>query len=293
MPAEIIDGKALAKSLQKKLSEKVAELQPALGRSPGLAVVLVGDNPASKVYVRSKTKKARRCGLEVSDIVLPADTSDEQLQSELRRLSETPAVDGILLQLPLPAGLDELAALQSIAPEKDADGLHPTNQGFLLRGAEGFEPCTPKGSMLLIKQACEQLGRSDNLSGLNAVVVGRSILVGKPMALMLLDAHCTVSVCHSRTKNLAHFTQSADIVVAAVGRERLLTAEHVKPGAIVIDVGINRTEAGDLVGDVDFDSVVDIAGAITPVPGGVGPMTITVLLQNTVRAAERSLANKI
>lgn len=289
MSAEIIDGKALAKSLQEKLSEEVAQIKTGLGRSPGLAVVLVGENPASKVYVKSKSVKARKCGIEVEDVVLPSDTSDRQLQDELRKLSQRSDIDGILLQLPLPDGLDEFAALQCIAPEKDADGLHPMNQGLLLRGADGFEPCTPKGSMLLIEQACQQLGRPSDLSGMNAVVLGRSILVGKPMALMLLDANCTVSVCHSRTKDLASFTRSADILVAAVGRENLVSAEHIKPGAIVIDVGINRNAEGKLVGDVDFDSVVEVAGALTPVPGGVGPMTITVLLQNTVKAASRKI----
>ena len=264
-------------------------IEERLGRPPGLAVVLVGENPASKVYVKSKSARAKKCGITVRDIVLPADTSNEQLQAELQALNNADEIDGILLQLPLPDGLDEFSAINAISPEKDVDGLHPLNQGLLLRGADCFEPCTPKGCTLLISQALSQLGKGPDLSGMNAVVVGRSILVGKPMALLLLAANCSVSMCHSRTKNLGEYLSRADIVVAAVGRERMIDSEHLKPGAIVIDVGINRTAEGALAGDVDFESVKDVAGAITPVPGGVGPMTIAVLLQNTVRSAERKL----
>ncbi|MCB0323565.1 MAG: bifunctional methylenetetrahydrofolate dehydrogenase/methenyltetrahydrofolate cyclohydrolase FolD [Bdellovibrionales bacterium] len=287
MTAHILDGKALAAEVQRNLTVQVENLTPRLGRSPGLAVVLVGNNPASEVYVRSKSKKAKQCGIAVTDVHLPSDIGDEALQRQLRELSARADIDGILLQLPLPKGLNEFAALQCIDPSRDADGLHPYNQGLLLRSEYCPQPCTPKGSMALIDRGRQLLGLPTDLSGQHAVVVGRSILVGKPMALLLLDRHCTVSVCHSRTKDLVEECRRADILVAAVGRERILGREHVKPGAIVIDVGINRTAEGTLVGDVDFEAVRDVAGAITPVPGGVGPMTIAMLLQNTVDSAQR------
>ena len=289
MPAEIIDGKALAKSVEKQLKERVAEITPMLGREPGLAVVLVGDDPASQVYVASKSKKAKRCGIAVHDAKLPADTSNDALQSELRSLSEKEDIDGILLQLPLPDGLDELAALSCIAPEKDADGLHPISQGLLLRSAAAPRPCTPKGCVCLIEEGRRLMGQDRSLESLHAVVVGRSILVGKPIACMLLDRNCTVSICHSRTRDLAEEVRRADIVVAAVGRAGLIKKEMVKDGAIVIDVGINRLDDGRLVGDVDYEGVSQVAGAITPVPGGVGPMTIVMLLSNTVDAAQAKI----
>lgn len=288
MSAQTLDGKALAKQVQSGLADRVSALVAGGNAAPGLAVVLVGDNPASKVYVRSKTKNAEKAGLRVIDVTLPSTVTDSELQSRLVALGEDPAVDGILLQLPLPAGLDEFAALLKIPPEKDADGLHPMNQGLLVRGAKtGHLPCTPLGSMLLVDEAMKLLGRSQDLSGLHAVVVGRSILVGKPVGLMLLERNCTVELCHSRTKNLAETCRRADILVAAVGRAKLIGAEFVKPGAIVIDVGMNHDAEGNLCGDVDYASVREVAAAITPVPGGVGPMTIAMLLANTVTAAER------
>jgi len=293
MPAEIIDGKALAKSVEKQLKADVAKITPLLGRAPGLAVVLVGDDPASQVYVASKSKKAKRCGIEVCDLKLPSSTDNETLQSELRALSARTDVDGILLQLPLPSSLDEFQALSCIAPDKDADGLHPTNQGLLLRGAPAPRPCTPKGCLSLVEEGRRLLGLDNNLQGLHAVVVGRSILVGKPLALMLLDRHCTVSICHSRTRDLAEECRRADVIVAAVGRANIINEEMIKPGAIIIDVGINRLEDGRLVGDVDFEGASKLAGAITPVPGGVGPMTIAMLLSNTVDAAYSLTKNRV
>lgn len=292
MPAQILDGKALSQQVQAELAIRVEKILSAGSRAPGLAVVLVGDNPASKVYVRSKTKNAEDCGMRVIDVQLPADIGNERLQSKLLDLSADPGVDGILLQLPLPKGLDEFAALLCIAPGKDVDGLHPVNQGLLMRGSDsGHQPCTPLGSMLLVDQALKQLGASTDLTGKHAVVVGRSILVGKPVALMLLARNCTVEMCHSKTRDLDSVCRRADILVAAVGKAKLITEKSVKSGAIVIDVGMNRDEEGKLCGDVDFASVLEIAGAVTPVPKGVGPMTIAMLLSNTVNAAERALKN--
>ena len=291
--AQVVDGRALSQKVQAELSERVSTLSAQGHMTPGLAVVLVGENPASKVYVRSKTKNAEKCGMRVIDVHLPASVSDAELQRKLRELSADESVDGILLQLPLPKGLNEFQALLQIAPEKDVDGLHPVNQGLLMRGAEtGHLPCTPSGSMLLLDQALQQLGQSLDISGKHAVVVGRSILVGKPIALMLLGRNCTVEMAHSRTKDLREVCLRADILVAAVGKARLIDASYVKPGAIVIDVGINHDESGQLCGDVDFDSVQTKAAAITPVPKGVGPMTIAMLLANTVSSAERRRAGR-
>ena len=296
MTAQLVSGKALADEIQKGLAVRVQEVEKRLGRPPGLAVVLVGDNPASQVYVRSKTKNAQKCGIHVVDLHLESNTAAPALHRALQKLNIDPAVDGILLQLPLPKGLDEFSALMCISPEKDADGLHPTNQGLLLRGAEAPRPCTPCGVMKLIDRALVQLGlpehlKTPDLSGMHAVVVGRSILVGKPVALMLLERDCTVEVCHSKTKDLGASCRRADILVAAVGRPRMITGDYLKPGAIVVDVGINHDLAGSLCGDVDFESAKEVAAAITPVPGGVGPMTIAVLLSNTVDAAMRKAAN--
>ncbi|MCL4147566.1 UNVERIFIED_CONTAM: hypothetical protein GTU68_027371 [Idotea baltica] len=275
MSGILIDGKSVSKRVLSELKADVAEFVSLGKPAPLLAVVLVGEDPASQVYVRSKTKRAKTAGMDVLDTILPADVSNSDLQNTLVELSRNPKVDGILLQLPLPSGLDEFAALLCITPEKDVDGLHPFSQGLLVRGADGFKPCTPYGSMILIEEACLLLKKPSDLSGMNAVVVGRSVLV----------ANCTVSVCHSRTKDLKAHTSQADILIAAVGRPELITGDYVKPGAIVIDVGINRTEEGSLVGDCEFDSCAAVAGAITPVPGGVGPMTIAVLLQNTLYSA--------
>lgn len=285
MSAIVIDGKALSGKIHQRLKLDVETFIKDGFEAPHLAVVLVGDDPASQVYVRSKTNKAKKAGMQVTDVCLPAQVDNKKLQSTLKSLSEDPAIDGILLQLPLPKQLDEFGALLSIDPSKDVDGLHPFSQGLLVRGADGFKPCTPFGCMLLIEEACNLLGRSSDLSGLDAVVVGRSVLVGKPMSSLLLEANCTVTVAHSRTKQLAQICSKADILVAAVGRPEMITGDFVKPGAIVIDVGINRTEAGSLVGDCEYDSCCAVASAITPVPGGVGPMTIAVLLQNTLYSA--------
>lgn len=288
MSAIIVDGKALAKRIEGLLGQRVEKLVEQGRRAPCLAVVLVGEDPASQVYVKSKTKRAKRCGISTKDFRFPATVSDVELQQKLRTLSLDPEVDGILLQLPLPNGLDEFSAICSIDPGCDVDGLHPLNQGLLLRGAPAPIPCTPLGVMRLIDQAVSELGGPEDLKGLNAVVVGRSVLVGKPMGLLLLERNCTVTYCHSRTRDLAAICAKADILVAAVGRAELLKAEHVKPGAVVIDVGINRLDDGRLVGDVDFEQAASSAGAITPVPGGAGPMTIAMLLENTVNAAEKN-----
>ena len=289
MPAQIIDGKALSSTIERELQREVEQLLPRLGRAPGLAVVLVGENPASQVYVRSKSKRAQACGLAVTDVKLPGDVTQVALEAALKKLNLDPNVDGILLQLPLPKGLNELNALSAIDPRKDADGLHPANQGLLLRGAPAPRPCTPFGVMKLIAQAQNQLGQRAQLSGMHAAVVGRSILVGKPQALLLLEENCTVTVCHSKTADLAAECRRADVLIAAVGRPRLITREFTKPGAIVIDVGINQDEQGKLVGDVDFAGACEVASAITPVPGGVGPMTIAMLISNTVDIAKRSV----
>lgn len=286
MPAISVSGKELSKSIRASLKSEVIDLKVKLGRAPVLAVVLVGGDPASKVYVRSKSKKAKSIGMEPRDVVLDESTTDEQLQRELKSLSNQDDVDGILLQLPLPAGLDEFAALKCIVPEKDVDGLHPINQGLLLRGEKCPRPCTPIGCIALIDEAMKQLGRSNDLSGLNAIVIGRSILVGKPMGLLLLERNCTVTYAHSRTKDLAARAAEADILIAAVGRAEMVKEDWVKPGAVVIDVGINRLDDGRLVGDVAFEEVSKVAAALTPAPGGVGPMTIAMLLKNTVEAAK-------
>lgn len=289
MSAQVIDGKSLAQKIQQDLSRQVADLTPALGRAPTLAVVLVGDDPASQVYVRSKSRNAKSCGIDTRDLTLSGSIANQELQQQLTSLSADPTVDGILLQLPLPSGLDEFAALMCIAPALDVDGLHPVNQGLLVRGSRSHRPCTPLGTIELIKQGLSQLGKPADLKGLHAVVVGRSILVGKPVALLLLENHCTVTICHSRTVDLATECLRADILVAAIGKPRAIPGEYVKPGAVVIDVGINRLASGELVGDVDYTSAAQRAGAITPVPGGVGPMTIAMLLSNTVDAARLKL----
>lgn len=288
MAAVLLDGKALAARVQAELKLEVDKLRTQIGRAPRLAVVLVGDNPASQVYVRSKSKNAKSCGIDAVDVHLPKSIANEELQHKLSELSNDPLIDGILLQLPLPAGLDEFAALLCINPAVDVDGLHPISQGMLMRSAPAHRPCTPRGCLRLIDEAQKLLGRSGDLAGLHAVVLGRSILVGKPVALMLLERHCTVSICHSRTRDLKAECRRADILVVAIGKPELVTAEFIKSGAVVIDVGINRLDDGRLVGDVDFASASGIAGALTPVPGGVGPMTIAMLLSNTVESAMRA-----
>ncbi|MBB5697104.1 bifunctional methylenetetrahydrofolate dehydrogenase/methenyltetrahydrofolate cyclohydrolase FolD [Sphingomonas yantingensis] len=280
MTAELIDGKKAAERLRGQVAELAAAFAADAGRKPGLAVVLVGEDPASSVYVRSKGKATVAAGMESFEHRLPVDTDQDDLIALVDRLNADPAVDGILVQLPLPDGLDAQAVLTRIDPDKDVDGFHPVNAGRLATGLNGFVPCTPYGCLMLLKS---QLG---DLSGLNAVVIGRSNIVGKPMAALLTAADCTVTIAHSRTKNLPHHLAHADIVVAAVGRPGFVRGEWLKPGATVIDVGINRTADG-LVGDVEFEGAASIAGAITPVPGGVGPMTIACLLRNTLVAAHR------
>ncbi len=281
MTAEIIDGKAFAAGLRARVGELAAAFTPQAGRAPGLAVVLVGEDPASAVYVRSKGKATREAGMESFEHRLPADTAQDDLIALVDRLNDDAAVDGILVQLPLPKHIDEQAVLTRISPDKDVDGFHPVNAGRLATGLPGFVPCTPLGCLMLLE---DRLG---DLSGLDAVVVGRSNIVGKPMAALLTKANCTVTIAHSRTRDLPRHLRHADIVVAAVGIPHFVKGEWLKQGAVVIDVGINRTESG-LVGDVDFAGAMQVASAVTPVPGGVGPMTIAVLLRNTLVAAHRN-----
>jgi len=288
MTARLIDGKAFAASLREQVGELAGAFEAVAGRKAGLAVVLVGEDPASQVYVASKAKQTVACGMASFEHRLPQDTSQDALIALVDRLNADPAVDGILVQLPLPGHLDEQAVVARISPDKDVDGLTPTSTGRLALGLPGLVPCTPLGSLMLLK---DQLG---SLSGLDAVVIGRSILVGKPMAQLLLAENCTGTIAHSRTKDLPDVVRRADIVVAAVGRPEMVKASWLKPGATVIDVGINRlppepgAEKGKLVGDVDFAEAREVAGAITPVPGGVGPMTIAVLLRNSLVAAYRN-----
>jgi methylenetetrahydrofolate dehydrogenase (NADP+)/methenyltetrahydrofolate cyclohydrolase len=279
--AKIIDGKAAAAALREELAAEVAQLDI----TPGLAVILVGDDPASQVYVRNKIKACEKTGIKSFESRLPAKATEAEVIAEIEAFNDNPNVHGILVQLPLPYPLDGNALIQHIAPEKDVDGLTFINQGKLVADDKtGLTPCTPQGSLMLIKSVL------DDLSGLNAVVIGRSLLFGKPMAQLLLAENCTVTTAHSRTKDLEAVCKEADILVAAVGRERMVKAEWIKPGAVVIDVGINRGEDGKLYGDVDFAPASQAASAITPVPGGVGPMTIACLLKNTVEAAKKSAA---
>ncbi len=280
MSASIIDGKAIAADLRARIGDAVATFRAAAGRAPGLAVVLVGEDPASSVYVRSKGRATREVGMESVEHRLRADTDTATLLALVASLNADPAIDGILVQLPLPAHIDTQGVLLAIDPDKDVDGFHPVNAGRLATGMPGFVPCTPLGCTILLKSVHQ------HLAGLDAVVVGRSNIVGKPMAQLLIAESCTVTVAHSRTRDLFGRVREADIVVAAVGIPGLIQGAWIKPGATVIDVGINRTEAG-LVGDVDFASAVEVAGAITPVPGGVGPMTIACLLRNTYTSACR------
>jgi methylenetetrahydrofolate dehydrogenase (NADP+)/methenyltetrahydrofolate cyclohydrolase len=289
MSATLIDGKARAARLRASVTRAVTGLKAAPGIVPGLAVVLVGDDPASRVYVSNKVRQTEECGMRSIEHRLPADTSQDDLMALVATLNADPGVDGILVQMPLPAHLDTDQVVLAIDPEKDVDGLHPQNAGRLVLGAPGLVPCTPQGCVLLAREA-----RGGALSGLDAVVLGRSILVGKPVSLLLQNENCTVTMAHSRTRDIEVVCRRADILVAAVGRPEMVRGSWIKPGATVIDVGINRVPAPDkgpdktrLVGDVAFDEAVEVAGAITPVPGGVGPMTIACLLANTVVAACR------
>ena len=287
MSARLIDGNALARSIRDDVARRVAALaaRPAAAGgpvTPGLAVVLVGEDPASAVYVRNKVKDCAEVGIASTLDRLPADTSEAALLARIAELNADPRVHGILVQLPLPAHIDEHRVIEAISPAKDADGFHVGNVRQLVVGRPLFRPCTPYGVMKMLEHA------GTRLDGAEAVVIGRSNIVGKPQALMLLAAGATVTICHSRTKDLAAHTRRADVLVAAVGRPNLVTADMVKPGATVIDVGMNRGADGRLCGDVDFAGVREVAGAITPVPGGVGPMTRAMLLVNTIEAAERS-----
>ena len=288
MSADRIDGKAFAERLRARVGQSAAKFEAQAGRKAGLAVVLVGEDPASAIYVRNKGKQTVAANMSSFEHKLPADTDEATLLSLVGQLNDDPNVDGILVQLPLPAHLDEQAIISEISPDKDVDGFHVINAGRLSVGQNGFVPCTPLGCLMLLK---DRLG--GDLSGLNAVVIGRSNIVGKPMAQLLLDANATVTIAHSRTKDLPDVVRRADIVVAAVGRAEMVKADWIKPGATVIDVGINRLdpepgkEKGRLVGDVAYGEAAEVASAITPVPGGVGPMTIAVLLRNTLVSAYR------
>ncbi len=279
----IIDGKQIAKELKEQMREQVAALTEQYGRKPCLDVIIVGENPASMSYVRSKIKATEYCGFDGELIQLPETTSQAELLRIIRERNENNNVDGILVQLPLPKHIDEQCVINAIAPEKDVDGFHPTNVAKLWLNQHTIVPCTPMGIVALLEQS------GTPLEGRHAVVVGRSNIVGKPIAKLLLDKHCTVTIAHSRTANLAAVCREADILIVAVGRPQMITGDMVKPGATVIDVGINRTADGRLVGDVDFDSVAPVAGAITPVPGGVGPMTITMLMHNTIECYKQRI----
>jgi methylenetetrahydrofolate dehydrogenase (NADP+)/methenyltetrahydrofolate cyclohydrolase len=280
MTAKILDGAALAKSIRADVAARAAALT-ARGRRPGLAVILVGNDPASAVYVRNKVKDCDESGIHSILERLPADTTEADLLARIREFNADRAISGILVQLPLPPQIDSRRVIETISPDKDVDGFHVASAGALMTGQRGFLPCTPYGVMRLLAHT------GAKLAGSEAVIVGRSNIVGKPQALMLLQADATVTVCHSRTRDLAMHARRADILVAAVGREKMITGDMVKPGAIVIDVGMNRNSQGQLCGDVDASSVSAVAGWLTPVPGGVGPMTRAMLLVNTLEAAER------
>lgn len=278
MSAHIIDGKAVSDRVKTRIAADVAALKTD-GRSVGLAVILVGDDPASHIYVRNKIAACEKTGIVSTEHRLPADVSAEEVLRVIEGLNKDASIHGILLQLPLPAHLDENRMVLAISPDKDVDGLHPVNAGRLMAGLPGMVPCTPQGSLILIKEV------QQDLTGLHAVVIGRSLLFGKPMAQLLLAENCTVTHCHSKTRDLPALCRQADILVAAVGRAGMVKGDWIKPGAIVIDVGINRVAEKKVVGDVAYDEARAVAGAITPVPGGVGPMTIACLLGNTLKAA--------
>jgi len=280
MTAQLIDGNALSRHLRADVARRVQALQ-VRGVTPGLAVILVGDNPASQVYVRNKVKACEDTGMRSVLETWPAAMTEAELLARVAAMNADPSIHGILVQLPLPAHIDAQRVIEAIDPAKDVDGFHVASAGALMTGLPGFWPCTPHGCMKML----EHIGY--DLRGKHAVVIGRSNIVGKPMAMMLLQANATVTVCHSATRDLASHTRQADVIVAAVGKRNVLTADMVKPGAVVIDVGMNRNDAGKLCGDVDFDGVKAVAGWITPVPGGVGPMTITMLMVNTLASAER------
>lgn len=287
--AKILDGKALADKIQIELTQTIAKLKDQVGRSPGLAVLMVGDNPASAAYVRNKEKSCAKVGITSFGKHFPSQTSQTELEEVIAQLNQDPKVDGILVQLPLPPHLDAVSLLHKIAPDKDADGLHAVNLGRLMRGETGLRSCTPAGVMRLLAEY------KIPLQGKKAVVLGRSILVGKPMALMLLEANATVTIAHSKSQDLPDITKGADILIAATGIPGMISAEMVKPGAVVVDVGINRVSNSSgksrLVGDVQFEAVTNVAEYITPVPGGIGPMTVAMLLQNTVSSYLQTTGN--
>ena len=276
----IIDGKAIAKEIRKEVKKDAISFFEKHGRKPGLSVILVGDDPASCIYVNNKQKACEKAEMNANTIKFPENTSMDELLDVIDSLNTDKNVDGILVQLPLPEHLNAGLVLNRILPEKDVDGFHPINAGQLMQNKAVLEPCTPKGCMELLKRS------GISLSGLNAAVIGRSNLVGKPVSMMLLRENATVTICHSKTKDLKAILKNADVVIAAVGKPKLITGDMLKPGAIVLDVGINRLEDGSITGDVDFESVCQVASYITPVPGGVGPMTIAMLLKNTMLAAE-------
>ena len=283
MSARIISGKAMSEEIRSEIKQRTEKLKREKGIVPGLAVILVGNDPASEIYVKNKGKGCEEVGFHSETIRMPENTGENELISLIRKLNQDPAIHGILVQLPLPRQIRENIVLAEIAPEKDVDGFHLLNVGSLMTGNEGVIACTPKGALKMIKST------GVDLNGKEAVVIGRSNIVGKPMAMLLLHENCTVTVCHSKTVDLAAHSRNADILVAAVGKSKFITADMIKPGAIVIDVGINRVD-GKVTGDVDFENVSEVAGWITPVPGGVGKMTISMLLENTLEAAERSCA---
>jgi methylenetetrahydrofolate dehydrogenase (NADP+)/methenyltetrahydrofolate cyclohydrolase len=286
LAGKLIDGKAAAKEFREEIKKEVNELK-AQGVVPGLAVILVGDDPASHTYVRNKEKGCKEVGIHSEIFQYPATISEAELLDKIRELNEDKQIHGILVQLPLPSHISESKVIDTISPEKDVDGFHPVNVGKMVIGKEGFLPCTPYGIMKLLER--EKI----NLQGKRAVVIGRSNIVGKPAGLLLLQRNATVTYCHSKTEDLSYHTKQADIIIAAVGKAKFLKAEDVKEGAIIIDVGMNRDENGKLCGDVDFESVREKASFITPVPGGVGPMTITMLLYNTVQSAKRTVKDRI
>ncbi len=287
MAAKIIDGKKIAGITRADIAARAAELEKQTGVKPGLAVIIVGEDPASQVYVRNKKRACEEAGMYSVVIEMPADTTQAALMEQIEQLKKDEKIHGILVQLPLPAYLDEDAVIAAIPPEKDVDAFHPVNTGKIMIGDYDFLPCTPAGVMKLLEY------EGIEISGKECVVVGRSNIVGKPQAMLLLHANGTVTICHSKTKDLAQVTRRADILVVAIGRANFITGDMIKPGAVVIDVGMNRSEDKKLCGDVDFASCSQVAGAITPVPGGVGPMTITMLLENTLTAAKKAVSKKL
>jgi len=286
MPARLIDGKAIAAKVRAEVKEGVAEFTARTGIRPGLTVVIVGEDPASQVYVRNKGKASAEAGFQSRQIDLPASTTERDLLDLVARLNADESVHGILVQLPLPGHIDDKKVIETISPEKDVDGFHPVNAGRLFTGGASFLPCTPYGILKMLDH------EKVDLKGRHAVVVGRSNIVGKPVAMLLLSRHATVTICHSRTLDLPSVVRSGDVVVAAVGKAEMIRGSWIKPGAVVIDVGMNRNAAGKLCGDVAFEEAKEIAGAVTPVPGGVGPMTIAMLLQNTYEAALRQASGR-